>query len=238
MLNKWFVRVFFSILLLGIFVGYPWYNIANPAGRTEARMLQTDIVWRFGEQHLILWGVALLVAIVIGTTAGILISRPYFRFAAPVVVNIANIGQTVPSLGVLAIFMGILGMGFNTAVFALIIYAILPILRNTYAGMITISPDIIQAARGMGMTPMRILARIELPLALPVIMAGIRNASVMVVGAATLATFIAAGGLGAMIVTGMAVMREQLFYTGAVMAASLAVLLDYILRIIEQEVTL
>ncbi len=238
MLNKWFVRVFFSILLLGIFVGYPWYNIANPAGRTEARMLQPEIVWRFGEQHLILWGVALLVAIVIGTIAGILISRPYFRFAAPVVVNIANIGQTVPSLGVLAIFMGILGMGFNTAVFALIIYAILPILRNTYAGMITISPDIIQAARGMGMTPMRILARIELPLALPVIMAGIRNASVMVVGAATLATFIAAGGLGAMIVTGMAVMREQLFYTGAVMAASLAVLLDYILRIIEQEVTL
>ncbi len=234
--GKWIQRLFFIVLLLVIFVGYPWYNINHPDDATVGRMLQVDTIVRYGSDHLVLWGVAILIAIIIGVSAGVLISRPYFRFIAPVVVNVANVGQTVPSLGVLAIFMGLLGMGFNTAVFALIIYGILPILRNTYAGIITISPGVIEAARGMGMKPLRILSRIELPLALPVIMAGIRTSSVMIVGAATLATFIAAGGLGAIIVTGMSVMRDQMFYTGAVMAASLAILLDYILRIIEQEV--
>ncbi len=236
MRNKWVRRSIYIVILLAIFVGYPWYNIKNPADATVARGLQAENVIKYGQDHLVLWGVALLVAISIGVAAGILVSRPQFRFVAPVVVNIANIGQTVPSIGVLAIFMGLLGMGFSTAVFALIVYGILPILRNTYAGMITISPGIIEAARGMGMTPYSILRRIELPLSLPVITAGIRTASVMIVGAATLATFIAAGGLGSIIVTGLAVMREQLFYTGAVMAASLAILLDYILWIIEEEV--
>jgi len=236
MRNKWVRRSIYIVILLAIFVGYPWYNIKNPADATVARGLQAENVIKYGQDHLVLWGVALLVAIAIGVAAGILVSRPQFRFVAPVVVNIANIGQTVPSIGVLAIFMGLLGMGFSTAVFALIVYGILPILRNTYAGMITISPGIIEAARGMGMTPYSILRRIELPLSLPVITAGIRTASVMIVGAATLATFIAAGGLGSIIVTGLAVMREQLFYTGAVMAASLAILLDYILWIIEEEV--
>ncbi len=235
MRNKWVKRSIYIAILLAIFVGYPWYNIANPADATVARGLMPENVIKYGQDHLVLWGAAILVATAIGVAAGILISRPQFRFVAPVVVNIANIGQTVPSIGVLAIFMGLLGMGFSTAVFALIVYGILPILRNTYAGMITISPGIIEASRGMGMTPYSILRRIELPLALPVITAGIRTSSVMIVGAATLATFIAAGGLGAIIVTGLSVMRDQLFYTGAVMAASLAILLDYILWIIEEE---
>ncbi len=236
MTKKWGSRIFFSLLLLALFVGYPWYGINNPADRTVGRMLTTDNIILYAQQHLTLWGVSLLFAIFVGVSIGILITRPYFRFAAPVVVNLVNIGQTVPSIAVLAIFMGIIGMGFQTAVVALFLYSILPILRNTYAGINTISPDVIEAAKGMGMTPGRVLRRIEIPLALSVIMAGIRTASVVNVGAATLATFIAAGGLGVLIKTGMAVMRPQLFMTGAVMAASLAVLLDYFLSIIEDEV--
>ncbi len=235
--KKWLLRVSFATLLLAIFVLYPWYGINNPADRTVARLLSTEQVITMAQQHLTLWGVSLAFAIIVGITGGIIITRPYFRYIAPVIVNIVNIGQTVPSLAVLAIFMGIMGMGFRTAVVALFLYSILPIMRNTYAGINTISPNIIEAAKGMGMNPLRMLSRIELPLALPVIMAGIRTASVVNVGAATLATFIAAGGLGVMIKTGLAVMRPQLFLTGAVMAASLAVLLDYIFSIIENELT-
>lgn len=235
--KKWIKRLFFALLLLAAFVGYPWYGINNPADRTVARLLSTEQVISMAQQHLTLWGASLAFAILVGVTAGILITRPYFRFAAPFVVNLVNVGQTVPSLAVLAIFMGIMGMGFRTAVFALFLYSILPILRNTYAGINTISPNVIEAAKGMGMKPSRVLSRVEIPLALPVIMAGIRTASVVNVGAATLATFIAAGGLGIMIKTGLAVMRPQLFLTGAVMAASLAVLLDYILSIIEEELS-
>jgi len=235
--KKWIQRVFFSLVLLAVFVGYPWYNVMNPADRTVARGLTPDGVILAAQQHLTLWGVSLAAAIVVGVGFGILITRPRFRFLAPVLVNIVNIGQTVPSLAVLAIFMGILGMGFRTAVFAIFLYSILSILRNTYAGIMGVAPDILEAARGMGMSPLRILLRIELPLALAVIMAGVRTASVVNVGAATLATFIAGGGLGTIIVTGLAVMRDQMFLTGAVMAASLAVLLDYLLSIVEAEVS-
>ncbi len=237
MLKKWGQRLFFSLVLLAVFVGYPWYNVNNPADRTVARGLTPDGVVLAAQQHLTLWGVSLAAAIIVGVVAGILITRPKFRFFAPILVNIVNIGQTVPSLAVLAIFMGILGMGFRTAVFALFLYSILSILRNTYAGIMGIAPDILEAAKGMGMSPLRVLWRIELPLALSVIMAGVRTASVVNVGAATLATFIAGGGLGTIIVTGLAVMRDQMFLTGAVMAASLAVLLDYLLSIVEAEVS-
>lgn len=235
MVKKWARRIFYILFMVAVFVGYPWYNIANPAGTTEARMLYPEAVLRMTREHLLLVGVSLAAAIAVGLLCGILITRPKFKRIAPLVDNIVNIGQTVPSLAILALFMTLLGMGFRTAVFALFLYSILPVLRNTFAGVLNISPDIIEAARGMGMPPLRILTRIELPLALPVIMAGIRTATVVNVGAATLATFIAAGGLGDMIVTGMQVMRSQLFLTGAVMAASLAMLLDYLLGIVEHE---
>ena len=140
---------------------------------------------------------------------------------APVIINIVNIGQTIPSIAILALFMSILGLGVRTAVFALWLYSLLPILRNTYTGIQGVNPGIIEAARGMGMPPQRVLWRIEFPLALRVIMAGIRTAVVINVGTATLSTFIGAGGLGDLIITGLSLSRITITLTGGILAPSL-----------------
>ena len=144
-----------------------------------------------------------------------------------------NVGQTIPSLAILALFLTVFGLGFNVAVFALWLYSILPILRNTFAGIRNVQPEIVEAARGMGMSPLRILTRIELPIAYPIIIAGIRTAVVINVGAAVLATFIGGGGFGDIIVTGMSTMRTMVVFAGASLVAITAILMDFIFGRIE-----
>ena len=155
-----------------------------------ARILNYETILQAYREHLLMVAVASLAAIVVSVALGVLITRPFFRKGAPLVDNVANIAQTVPSLAVLALFFIYLGRGFNTAIFALWLYALLPIMRNTSTGIQGISPDVIEAAKGMGMSNWHILLRMELPLALPVIMAGVRTSVVVTVGAATLASFI------------------------------------------------
>ncbi|MTI84578.1 MAG: ABC transporter permease [Firmicutes bacterium] len=202
-----------------------------------ARLLSYAQVLTSTRQHLILVLVSSLLAIMAAVPLGIMISRPQFRKAGFLIENVINVAQTIPSLAILALFMTILGLGFNTAIFALWCYSLLPILRNTFAGIKNVPEGAIQAAKGMGMTPWHILRRIELPLAYPIVMAGIRTAVVINVGTATLATFISAGGLGELIVTGISVGRDSLIIAGALLSAIMAILFDHILGQVEAVLT-
>lgn len=207
--------------------GLIWYVINNPTDSMVERMLSSEQISRSLREHIVLVAVSMAGALAVGIPGGIFLSRPGFYRLGKILENAVNVGQTVPSLAILAIFYTWLGLGFNTAVFAIWLYSILPILRNTFAGITSIDDEIIESARGMGMTRWRILLRIELPLAAPIIVAGIRTAIVINVGTATLATFIGAGGLGDLIVTGLSIRRDMIIVTGAGLSALLAILLDF-----------
>lgn len=180
-------------------------------------------------EHLRLILISTSFAIAVAVPAGILITREGFRDFSGLILGVANFGQSVPSIAILAIFMGILGLGATTAIFALWLYALLPIVRNTATGIEEVDTSVIEAARGMGMTNRQILLRIELPLAFPVMFAGMRTAAVINVGTAALGAFIGAGGLGTFIITGIPLMRDRMILVGAILTAVLAVLVDWIL---------
>jgi ABC-type proline/glycine betaine transport system permease subunit len=157
-----------------------------------------------------------------------------WRSLAPLAINIANIGQTVPSLAVLGLSMSFLGIGFVPAIFALWIRALLPILRNTVAGILSVDPDIVEAARGMGMKRRQVLLRVELPLAMAIIFAGIRTAVVFNIGVGALAFYIGAGGLGHLIAIGIALSNEQILLAGGILTALMAVVADFVMGHIEE----
>jgi osmoprotectant transport system permease protein len=221
-------------LLIAVGVAIVVYGVNNPTDSLVARALTYENVLRGLRQHLMLMVVSMFGAIVIGVLVGIMLSRPKLYYLGRGVENVVNVGQTIPSLAILALFFTIMGLGFNVAVFALFLYSILPILRNTFAGIVNVQKSIIESARGMGMNPLRILVKIELPLAFPIIVAGIRTAIVINVGAATLATFIGGGGFGDLIVTGLSLRRDMIVFTGAGLAALTAIFLDYYIARIEE----
>jgi osmoprotectant transport system permease protein len=185
--------------------------------------------------HLVLVGIAMSFAIVIGVSLGMLIVQHRgLRIAA---LAIANILQTIPSLALFGFlipipFIG--GIGRRTAIVALILYALLPILRNTYVGLTGIDPAVLEAAEAMGMTNLQILWRVRLPLALAVILAGIRTATVITIGVATIAAAIGAGGLGTFIFRGVAMVSDSVILAGAIPAALLAILADALFALLER----
>ncbi|WP_419865579.1 glycine betaine ABC transporter substrate-binding protein [Fictibacillus phosphorivorans] len=183
------------------------------------------------QQHLFLSLVSILIAAVIAVPLGIFISRRK-RVAEPVI-GVTAIFQTIPSLALFGFLLPVFGIGSTTAIIALTVYALLPILRNTYTGITGVDKSAVEAGRGMGMTNSQILRMIELPLALPIIMAGLRTATVLTIGVATLAAFIGAGGLGDLIYRGLSTTRNELVLAGAIPAALLAIVFDFILRRIE-----
>lgn len=234
MLQKLFKWVGVPLFLILVGVVIVIYTVNNPTDSLVARALTYNNIFLNLRQHLGLMLVSMLGAITVGVLVGIMISRPKLYYIGRGVENVVNVGQTIPSLAILALFFTIIGLGFRVAVFALFLYSILPILRNTFAGITSVESSVIESAKGMGMNPFRILTRIELPLAFPIIVAGIRTAVVINVGAATLATFIGAGGLGDLIVTGLSLGRSMIILTGAGLAALTAIILDYIVGKIEQ----
>ncbi|MCR9244662.1 MAG: ABC transporter permease subunit [bacterium] len=174
--------------------------------------------------HVFLTALAVLMAAAVAIPLGIAITnRPRLRQLA---LGAAGVLQTIPSLALLAFLIPVLGLGAGTAVAALFLYAVLPILRNTYTGIAGVDPDLVDAARGMGLRPGQVLLRVQLPLAMRTIMAGLRTATVISIGVATLAAFIGAGGLGEPITEGLYLAYPELVLTGAVPAAILAVLAD------------
>lgn len=188
-------------------------------------------------RHLQIVAAAEALAIGIGIPIGFLTTRPAFRFISPVLIGIANVGQTVPTLAFIGIAGVILGMGYNAAVIALFVYATLPIIRNTHAGILSVDPAVKEAAQGMGMSRWQVTSSVELPLARPVIMAGIRTSAVVNVGTAAVAGMIGAGGLGVLIMTGLAVRVMPIVIQGAAPTAALAIALDALLGGMEEWMT-
>lgn len=190
-----------------------------------------DIVVQATQEHLFMVLVAMLLAVSLSVPLGILLTR-WKRLAEPII-GVAAVAQTIPSLALVGIIMMFVGIGKPPAIIALTIYAILPILRNTYTGILGIDASVLEAGKGVGMTSLQVLLKIQLPLALPVIMAGIRTATVITVGIATLATFIGAGGLGDPIMRGIDTRNNYLIFIGVIPAALLAIILDLIIKKIE-----
>lgn len=186
-------------------------------------------------QHMELVFISMLIAIAIGIPLGILITRVK-PLEAPIL-GIAGIFQTIPSLALLGFMIPLFGIGIKTAVAALFLYSLLPIIRNTFTGIKDVDQATLEAARGMGMTSFQILFKVQLPLALSVMMAGIRTATVINVGTATLAAFIGAGGLGDFIFIGISRNIDALVLIGAFPAALLALLFDWLLGHLERITT-
>lgn len=182
-------------------------------------------------EHIQLTLVALLIANALALPLGILLTRK--RRIAETVIGITSVFQTIPSLALLGFMVPVFGIGFGPAIVALSIYGLLPILRNTYTGILGVNQAVVDAGTGMGMTSRQVLFMIEIPLALPIIMAGIRTATVMVIGVATLAALVGAGGLGDLIFRGIAMARQDLILAGAIPAALLSIIFDYILKKVE-----
>lgn len=195
-------------------------------------LMESDKLFNQTLQHIGLTFISLLFAIAIGLPLGILIARK--RALSGTVLGIAGILQTVPSIALLGFMIPVLGIGAKPAIVALLIYALLPIIRNTYTGIIGIDKHIIEAAKALGMDKAQILFKIEFPLAMPVILAGIRTATVINVGVATLASYIAAGGLGEFIFGGISLNNTNMILAGAIPAALLAIVLDALLALVQK----
>ncbi|MBD2252764.1 ABC transporter permease [Nostoc parmelioides] len=187
-------------------------------------------------EHLFLVSVAISIAIIIGIPLGILITRQK-QLRQPIL-GIANILQTIPSLALFGLLIPVPvigGIGATPAIVALALYSLLPLIRNTYTGISGVDPAIREAGRGMGMTDRQLLLQVEIPLAMAVILAGVRVATVISIGIATIAAAIGAGGLGVFIFRGIAVVNDQLILAGAVPAAAIALLADLLIGLLEQK---
>ncbi|MTT32222.1 ABC transporter permease subunit [Terrilactibacillus sp. BCM23-1] len=186
-------------------------------------------------EHLFISITAVLLGIIVAVPLGVALTR--FKKAAETVIRIVSVIQTLPSLAILAFFIPILGVGKLPAIIALFCYSMLPILRNTYISIKNTDQNLLEAGRGMGMTSWQLIYKIELPLAVPVIMAGIRISTVYLIGWATLASFVGAGGLGDFIFDGLNLYMPELILAGAIPSTILALLADWTLGLLERKLT-
>lgn len=182
--------------------------------------------------HMSLAATAILIAGLLGLLLGILICE-WPRFSGAVL-GVANVFYTVPAISLLGILIPVLGIGNKTAVTALTIYGLMPMVRNTYAGLTSIDRDVVEAAQGMGSTRLQILFRVKLPLATGVILAGIRNMAVMAISVCSIASFIGAGGLGVAVFRGINTYNPVMTFAGSILIALLALLCDFLLGLVEK----
>ncbi|OLF06409.1 ABC transporter permease [Actinophytocola xanthii] len=219
-----------AVVLLGLYLVVR----ALPADSIEARYLNADELGRELGEHVALSAVSTALTIAIAVPLGILLTRPAAGWVRPVGLGLGNLGQAIPSIGLVVLLALVMGTGFATAVVALVVYAVLPVLRNTIVGLEGVDPAVIEAARGMGMSRTAVLARVELPLAVPVILAGIRTALVLTFASATLATFVGGGGLGGGLVAGIGLNRPALSVTYGIVVAALALFADWLGLVAEE----
>jgi osmoprotectant transport system permease protein len=219
------------VLLIMIAVGI--YVSTAELTPTEAGLLNLGTLRQLTFEHLQLTAVTAVIVILVGLPAGIVLTRPGARVARPGAVALANFGQAAPSVGLLVLFATLMGVGFTTAVVGLSVYGVLPTLRNTMTGLEQVDRRLVEAGRGMGMPAFSTLMRVEVPLAVPVILTGIRLSLVLIVGTAALAPFIGGGGLGGLIITGVNLQLDKQLVVGAILIASLALLIDWVGRVVE-----
>ncbi|AIF67321.1 ABC transporter permease [Terribacillus saccharophilus] len=185
-------------------------------------------VWTEFYRHFLMSAYGVLFAGIVGIPVGILIAR--YSKLSPWVISFVNVIQTVPALALLAVLMLVMGLGTNTVILALFLYSLLPIIKNTYTGILGVDKTLKEAGNAMGMTRFQILRMVELPLSLSVIMAGMRTALVIAIGIATIGTFIGAGGLGSIIVRGTnAAEGGAIILAGAIPTALMAVMADFVM---------
>ena len=183
-------------------------------------------------EHFYISMFALLLAIVVAVPLGLLLSKT--QRTANVVLTVAGVLQTIPTLAVLAIMIPIFGVGKTPAIVALFIYVLLPILNNTVLGVKNIDKNVIQAGQSMGMTKFQLMKDVEMPLALPLIISGIRLSSVYVISWATLASYVGAGGLGDLVFNGLNLYQPPMIISAAIVVTLLALVIDFILSLVEK----
>jgi osmoprotectant transport system permease protein len=203
-------------------------------------MKNADRCWSLTLDHISIVAISIFLASLIGIPTGIIISHN--KTKAQKIINIANIFMTIPSIALFGLMLPMLaivgyGLGKVPAIIALVLYSQLPIIRNTYIGIRNIPPELVEAADGLGMDRWTRLKEIEIPLAMPVIIAGLRNAAVMGIGIATIAAYIGAGGLGVLIQQGIARAYDEMILAGAILVALLAILIDCGMSLLEKTLT-
>jgi osmoprotectant transport system permease protein len=221
-----------AALVLLLLATWLWFDQADLDPISENALSNgqvTKALW----QHVQLTVISTFFVLIIAIPLGILLTRPTFRKATPVAMALANIGQATPAIGLLALLVIWLGIGRRAALIGIIAYAVLPVLSNTIAGLDANDPTLLEAARGIGMSPLGVLLRVELPLAVPLILAGVRTALVLNVGTATLATFGGGGGLGVLITTGITTQRMPVLVLGSILTVALALLVDWLASLAE-----
>ena len=226
-----FIPTLCVLALAGLFVAVSTRELTSG----EQNRLQFAYILAKLREHLELTVLSTILVLAIAIPLGILLTRPFARAITPPAIAVFNIGQAVPSIGLIALFAITWTYGFWPVVVALVAYTTLPVLRNTMVGLRQVDESVIESARGMGMTKASVLARIELPLAVPIIMAGLRTALTINVGTATLGAFVGAGGLGELIVAGFVQNRQLITVVGAVIVSVLALLIDYLAGIAEDK---
>jgi osmoprotectant transport system permease protein len=231
--TSWKGLLFQPIAILVVLAGFAvWLATADLTPTERTTLNPADILSLTG-QHLVLTLQSTVLVLVIGIPLGVLLTRGPLRRASPYVLAVANFGQAAPAVGLIVLLAAWLGLNTRSAVIALVLYAILPVLRNTMIGVQSVDARLVEAGRGMGMSAFSVLMRVELPLAVPVMLSGIRTALVLLVGTASLATFVGAGGLGLLITTGVTLFLPKVLVSGALLVALLALSIDWLGRVVE-----
>lgn len=231
--SGWKGLIIQPVVVLAILAAFAvWLAVADLSA-SERRTLNPAGLLRHTGEHLALTFVSAAIVLVIAIPLGVLLTRPPLNRISGAVLALANIGQAAPAIGLVVLLAFWLGFSFWAAVVALVAYGALPVLRNTMIGIQSVDSRLIEAGRGMGMSALSVLLRVELPLAVPVMLAGIRTALVLLVGSAALATFIGAGGLGLLITTGVNLYLPRVLVAGALLIALLALLIDWLGRVAE-----
>jgi len=225
-----FMPLFLGLVCLGLYL----YVQSQELDSIEQRSLNASNIGKALWEHIQLTAVSTFFVIIIAVPLGVFLTRPFTRRYRGILLTVANIGQAVPTIGLFALLAVLFFfLGFAAAIVGLVAYAVLPVLRNTMVGLQQVDENILEAGRGMGISKFGVLRRIELPLAVPIILAGVRTALIINVGAATLAAYINAGGLGRILVAGLSTNRLTVQIVGAVLTAVLALLIDYLAGIAE-----
>ncbi|NIH77568.1 ABC transporter permease [Amycolatopsis viridis] len=218
-----------------VVAGVVGWALARDNDAIEAENLNAARLLEATWQHLLITVAVAVIVVGVAVPLGAVLTRSWARPVAPVFLTIANIGQAAPALGVIVLFfLWTSWEGFWCAVLPIAFYSLLPVLRNTIVGITSVDPALIDAGRGIGMSGRAVLFRIELPLAVPLILAGLRTSLVLAVGTATLAFFVNGGGLGELIDTGYKLNRVPVLVTGAILAVGLALLIDWLGAVMER----
>jgi osmoprotectant transport system permease protein len=231
--------LFIAPVLIALLAGILWlyYQSLDLANANRQQRSALDWSTKLWPQTLDIIYIAFLstaLVIIISVPLGILLTRPWARRIAPPILAIANAGQALPAYGLLVAFLGLTGQGTRTVIFALTLYAILPVLRNTMVGLDGVNRNVIEAGRGMGMTKAGVLTKIEMPLAVPIIVAGVRTAMIINIGMATLAFLIGGGGLGITISSGLKLNQNSVLIVGATLVAIVALTFDWLGAVAER----